>query len=362
MSRSFGPFAAFDSIEDYSPVEIVPKGGSEIFRVIRREGRVYQQRFERNSEGKEARLFELEVTHAIGSGSHARTYLHSNKAGELIELPLTWYTQERLWAMSPGYDRAANPRFTRTADAGCLFCHTAYPAASAPYGVRQTWAPGLPAAGVDCRRCHGPGERHIELASAGAAVSQVRQAIVNPASLPRAESLDVCLQCHLQSTSSPLPHAVRRFGRGVFSFQPGQRLSDYLIQFDHPPEAGRNDKFEVNSAGYRLLQSQCSLKSAGRLTCTTCHDPHTDEAVSTKACLGCHPPHQDTRRTDCIGCHMPKRRTEDAIHVVLTDHRIQRGPLQRDPLVPLSETSDAYRGDLRFLQDYSLSSTERLQP
>ena len=166
----------------------------------------------------------------------------------------------------------------------------------------------------------------MALALKGATAAELKNAIVNPARLSAGRSLDVCLQCHLQSTSSDLPHALRRFGRDVFSFRPGEKLSDYLLQFDHPPSAGRAGKFEVNSAGYRLLQSACFRKSGGRLTCTTCHDPHAAEKPSSKACLSCHSPHPEAARTDCIACHMPERRTEDAVHVTITDHRIQRPP------------------------------------
>src|SRR4029078_7099006 len=48
-------------------------------------------------------------------------------------------------------------------------------------------------------------------------------------------------------------------------------------------------------------------------------------------CRGCHSSvavakHPDLDSSDCIACHMPKRRTEGAVHVVMTDHRIQRKP------------------------------------
>jgi hypothetical protein len=44
---------------------------------------------------------------------------------------------------------------------------------------------------------------------------------------------------------------------------------------------------------------------------------------------------------------MPKRRTEDVVHVVMTDHRIQRRPRPGDLLKPLKEKTDfeqVYRG------------------
>ena len=49
--------------------------------------------------------------------------------------------------------------------------------------------------------------------------------------------------------------------------------------------SGNNTSFEINDAGYRLRESQCFLKSAGQLRCTTCHDPHAithDESAAAR--------------------------------------------------------------------------------
>jgi predicted CXXCH cytochrome family protein len=134
----------------------------------------------------------------------------------------------------------------------------------------------------------------------------------------------VCLQCHLESTSRKLPYAVRRYTRGYFSYRPGEPLADYILHFDRAVPDGR---FEINSAGYRLLGSTCFRKSGGALTCITCHDPHQEShgAAATsrynRACLGCHA-EAHNREQNCVGCHMPKRRTDDVVHVEMTDHAI----------------------------------------
>src|SRR5690242_13695831 len=84
---------------------------------------------------------------------------------------------------------------------------------------------------------------------------------------------------------------------------------------------------------YRLRRSACFVKSAGKLQCTTCHNPHdvrhgTGSEISyNKICAQCHRARELTRHTadgNCVSCHMPKRRTEDVVHVVMTDHYIQR--------------------------------------
>src|SRR5258707_15731318 len=141
--------------------------------------------------------------------------------------------------------------------------------------------------------------------------------------------MEICMQCHLETTSGQLPPASLREGRGVFSYRAGEPLENYILHFDHAVGAGHDDKFELVSSVYRLRQSRCFLESAGALTCTTCHNPHRalrgQEAVRhyTVACLSCHAgaetkmPRDDqhSASSDCAGCHMTKRRPSDAIHI-----------------------------------------------
>jgi Tfp pilus assembly protein PilF len=48
-----------------------------------------------------------------------------------------------------------------------------------------------------------------------------------------------------------------------------------------------------------------------------------------------------------MDCHMPKRRTDDAVHVVMTDHYIQRKRAARDLLAPRDEADSLGHGDYR---------------
>ena len=221
---------------------------------------------------------------------------------------------------------------------------------------------GLFPNGIDCQRCHGPGQTHIDAIGRND-VEAARRAIVNPASLNRERQLETCLQCHLESTSSLLPFQIRRYERAPFSFVPGQPLGDYVIHFDHAPGRGRDDKFEINSAGYRLRKSACFQQS--EMTCVTCHDPHDvprgGEAVKRYVTI-CQSCHADAHRVaacrasqgaraaaSCVDCHMPKRRAEDAVHVVMTDHYIQRERPARNLLAARTGGADrasAYRGEV----------------
>ena len=308
MGRSFAPIGSVPVVEDWT-ARFTHALSGRAYSVYRRDGGFFMRRTSPDS-------VEKEIHYVMGSGNHARTYLTRKKNGRLTELPLSWYTGDGgHWAMSPGYDRPDHSDFRREVPNSCLFCHTAYPSE----------ANGGQGHGIDCQRCHGPGEAHATRL----------EPIVNPARLSPERQAEICLQCHLESASRTVPDSIRRFERGPFSFRPGEPLGDFTIYFD-PARPVPGNSITVNHSAYGMRQSSCFLRSKGKLTCTTCHEPHharrgADAAQHyTAACRSCHPATHPERTGECTGCHMSKRRTDDAVHVVITDHRIQRKPARPD--------------------------------
>jgi hypothetical protein len=323
------------------------------FSMVARAGKLVQHREQKGFEGKIDNVEDRPVDYVMGSGAHARTYLSLTKAGALLELPLGWYAEKGGYrAMSPGYDKPDHAYATRKVTYECMFCHNAYPQTS---DAGEPLFTGTLPEGIDCARCHGPGSRHIQTArQPGATSAAIRNAIVNPNRLTPERQMETCMQCHLETTSFPFPHSVLKPGRGQFSFQPGEPLSDFISYFDH---AGDKDRFQIVSSVYRLRQSQCFLKSGGSLQCTTCHDPHPVKAVKpyNSICADCHTTAfrarvsagKHTQASDCVGCHMPKRRTDDVVHVVMTDHLIRKKQPGPDLLADRAEPQGSglvYRG------------------
>ncbi len=352
MGRSFYRPRAENTIEDYTRT-YSHIASNQHFRMYQRDGRYYQRRHQILPDGSETNVLEKEIHYILGSGNHSRTYLHRTPGGQLVELPLAWYPENGgQWAMNPGYDRPDHMDFRRKIDKECFHCHNSYPSADTDSESPELVLTGQIPEGIDCQRCHGPGAAHVENPRAGS--------IVNPARLGADRQLEVCLQCHLKSTNSRLPYAIRRFGRG-YSYRPGEPLSDSILHFDR---ARPGDQFEITHSAYRLMKSACFVKSKGALLCTTCHDPHGASENYVRACRSCHSGplsagHPGSQ--DCVGCHMPKRRTEDVVHAVMTDHFIQRHQPARDLLAPLSEEREteatSYRGEVALLYPPTLPPT-----
>lgn len=369
MAHSFYRPSSENMIEDYTQNnQFYHQASDTYFAMIHRDGKFFQKRWQTGYDGASTNIEELQIDDVMGSGNHARTYLHRNANGTLVELPLGWYSEKGgHWGMNPGYDNAQPPT-QHMIPYECMFCHNGYPAIPKQQGdaiAYPKFSGDLPQ-GIDCQRCHGPGRNHIEAAnSTTTTTQQIRAAILNPARLNPQRQMEVCMQCHLEPTSRPLPTMIRRYDQEPFGYNPSKPLSSFFRYFDKDLSGLHDDRVEIASAPYRLRQSQCYIKSGGAVSCESCHDPHQPhdtaaaKAKYTTVCLKCHEhalsplvlEKKHTARQDCSACHMPKRRTDDVVHVVMTDHLIQRiappeEKLLADKKEVIQTAANSYRGEV----------------
>jgi predicted CXXCH cytochrome family protein len=181
--------------------------------------------------------------------------------------------------------------------------------------------------GITCESCHGDTSAHLAQNGQGP--------ILRIASLPPSRRNSVCLQCHLEGET-----AVNQPGKSLPDFHPGDDLAADVRFFIHAGEIGSNGR--ATSQWEALIQSACFRKSSGRMTCTTCHDPHgspTPEdrvAFFRSKCLACHNSpafvsHHHADQPDCTACHMASVKSEDIAHEQITDHFIQKRPATNLP-------------------------------
>ncbi|MFZ7113829.1 MAG: multiheme c-type cytochrome [Bacteroidota bacterium] len=306
------------------------------------------------------------INYIVGSGQHTNSHM-INVNGYIYQAPATFYTQSGKWDLPPGYENGFNNRFSRLIELECMSCHNAYPemvlgSANKYINVEN---------GIDCERCHGPGEDHrIEMLAGRTkdVKNEIDYSIVNPAKLPVDLQLDVCQRCHVQG------NAVLMKDKSFFDFRPGMHLSEVMSIF-MPVYKGDDDQHIMASHAERMKLSKCfseSLKIAeankskqeskqpykNAMTCVTCHDPHvsvktTGSEVFNNACKSCHSsnathdiknknplitvkdctadPKQRTLKNDnCVSCHMPKNGTIDIPHVTATDHWIRKPVTKSD--------------------------------
>jgi hypothetical protein len=294
------------------------------YEVVHRSNQMWHRESLRDKAGPDILLAEYPMRYTIGSGHHSRSYL-IEVDGFLMESPVTWYTSQQAWSVSPGYDVSHPPSFGRMADIGCVICHVGR--VESVDGSR--YRTKIHDQSISCESCHGPGSLHVQKHRDGKNYSDILDlTIVNPSHLTRAQSEATCGQCHLRGAAS----VVLR-GRSIQGFRPGLRLTDFRAdyQLEHPEK-------EMKVVGHveQMRLSRCYQEST-TLTCTTCHDPHAKPPSEQRVeyfrqkCLECHAVDkcqldQEQRllrdqQDNCVACHMPQSPT-DIPHFAFTHHRI----------------------------------------
>jgi hypothetical protein len=250
----------------------------------------------------------------------------------LFQSPISWFTSDQKWDISPGY-RHRHIRFGRRIVERCVDCHAGRPTTDTE---REDYFPEpvLLEAAIGCERCHGPGQAHLEF-HAAADGHKGDDPIVNPATLSADRREAVCYQCHLIGKM-----AFARYGRSFADFRPGDRLDDVWTTFVAGTGVRGDQKTKAVSHVEQMRDSVCFEKSDGELGCVSCHDAHSVPAHSEthayyrQRCLECHAergcslPAEERAaapaKDSCIHCHMPRLSAHDIAHASQTDHRILR--------------------------------------
>lgn len=254
------------------------------------------------TENEESRLV---LDWCFGSGHHARTWVGTLPGSwgetDMVEFRWTWYALTDDFAITPGQEEVSAPgHFAELGSVKdpsrarrCFACHASYIAIRDGRIDQQSLV-----AGIQCQRCHGPMQDHVQQARRG----DGKGADPFWRSATALESINRCGQCH----------------RRADEFRPEQIRPDNVVLARFQPIG--------------LSQSPCFQKSE-KLTCMTCHDPHLplskQDSKGDWQCLQCHDPKRNRQAhpcaagnvEDCLRCHMPKVKQDAPLE--FTDHWIR---------------------------------------
>jgi hypothetical protein len=243
--------------------------------------------------------------YALGSGKDAITFIGEFKPESLTEFRMTYLPPQRQWCLTPGQQTSPNLSLGNVHQMGlavkCVRCH----AVKTKPGTTEP-APGF--LGVGCESCHGPGAEHIKVMQSGG-TGDLKMADMRQWGAARIDAM--CSRCH-------------------------RSINDITID---GVDASATSRFQ----GYALEISPCFKQSHDRLSCVTCHNPHTsvstDNARYEKVCLTCHGPAASAQgkacpvnpRTGCIPCHMPRRpiMLDERLPITMADHLILAYPVKK---------------------------------
>lgn len=258
------------------------------------------------------RIKESKRMDIVFGGVKGETYLYW-QGNELYQLPVSYYTKQNKWLISPGYS-TDTVRFNRAIGVRCMQCHASF-IADVTQDIKQLkyveqFDKSSLVYSVDCERCHGPGAQHVQFQAENPGIKTAKF-ITSYSSLPRARRLEMCGVCHSGKPNDMI--------RSTFGFKPGDtlanfKLADYETSFD-------TAHLDVHGNQLQLLESsKCFINS--KMDCATCHDTHQNQRGNSEAyiqkCLTCHSTvnhnyckmattaNAQLIRENCIKCHMPQ--------------------------------------------------------
>jgi predicted CXXCH cytochrome family protein len=291
-----------------------------------------------NTDGPDGRLHDYEITYTFGV-TPLQQYLIEFPDGRLQALTIAWDTRpkeaggQRWFNLYPDQTIAAGDRLHWTGidqnwNFMCAECHSTdvrkhFDAETNRFATQ--WSE----INVACEACHGPGSVHVAWAKKEGdwkrfdvpgrglqvalderrGVTWTRQADTGNAvrSRPReaAREVEMCGRCHARRGQLTDQLA---FGR---SLSDTHRVSLIEAPLYWPDGQMRDEVYNYGS----FLQSKMFAQG---VTCSDCHDPHTQQlkAPGNAVCAQCHAPskydtsqhhhHQaGSKGAECAACHMP---------------------------------------------------------
>lgn len=207
---------------------------------------------------------------AFGGGVQAVTFVSWLRSNAYLEHHLSYYPALNRLEATPGHEGKPEPGVIYPVIAGdaailrCFRCHS-----TGPLHIGPDMRISVSEPGVRCESCHGPGAAHAAKPGQGN--------IVNPGKYPAADLNAMCGSCHRKPASAG-------------------------------DDTDWGNAWNVRHQPLYLAESTCFLRSSGRLSCLTCHDPHSGEVKA--SCADCHakPKHRaatPVAKNSCVFCHMP---------------------------------------------------------
>ena len=286
-----------------------------------------------------ARLFRVAAVvgggHLVGGGT--QEFVTAFDDGTRRILPLDWSRQGAFWFCNTSSRTGSGWRpITREMPlsacgdwppvrvlgdlpryANCQSCHAslltvALSSSTHRYDTRFT------SLNINCEACHGPGRKHAELADRGEFTRSADIGMVSLAALDQDAADRVCYQCH----------AVKDQLRD--GFISGEPLTDYYsLAFPLLGDRPLHPDGRVRTFAYQEGQQFSDCRLNGGMTCTSCHDPHSQQyrdvdgaplqgRFDDRQCTACHVSKADraaehshhapaSAGSRCTSCHMPYR-------------------------------------------------------
>ena len=252
-------------------------------------------------------------------------YLVEFPDGRLQVLPFCWDVEGKRWfhvyneERIPPHDQLFWTRPMQNWDHMCADCHSTN-LRKRFNAKRQTFETVYSEMNVACESCHGPGKKHVDLASASSDWKGFPHFALADVNSTNKIQVDSCAKCHSRrGFAHPGHHAGSRF-LDHFLPEVTQPWSPDMSVPTYHVDGQIDDEVYVYGS---FIQSKMYHQG---VKCTDCHDPHTARTLAkgNQLCMRCHSPkpenptlydspahhfhEQGSKGAQCVECHMPEKK------------------------------------------------------